>query len=133
MKAHRFVLVTVLLLAMSLLVVAAPSAQAQNKWGEDNSNPGEFGPLFGAGNWNCRHWLSSPAAEKEGGSWILGWWQAANDFDTKDRFIEHSLGGDDAILARVIARCQAMPGMALTNAVGEAYSRIGQFKKKSTK
>lgn len=126
MKAHGLALVTVLLaLAMALLAVAAPSARAQNQYGEDNSNPGEFGPSYGAGNWNCRHWLSSPAAEKEGASWILGWWHAANRFDTKNHFVGHNLGGD-AILARIRARCEGMPGMALTNAVGMEYSRIGQ-------
>jgi hypothetical protein len=112
-------------------VVVAPSAQAQNQWGEDNSNLREFGPLFGAGNWNCRHWLSSPAAEKEGGSWILGWWQAANDFDTKNHS-GVSLDGD-AILARIRTRCEALPGMALTNAVGETYSKVGPVKMKSGK
>jgi hypothetical protein len=133
MKAHGLVLATVLLaLAIAPLLVAGPSAQAQNQWGEDNSNPGEFGMLLGAGHWNCRHWLSSPAAEKEGSSWMLGWWKATNDHNTKQPFVGRDLGAT-GILGVIKRRCVSNPGMALTNAVGEAYLQIGQAEKKSAK
>jgi hypothetical protein len=119
-------------LIATLIGLAVSGAQAQNQWGEDNSNPGEFGLLFGAGNWNCRHWLSSPTTEKEGGSWILGWWTATNQGNAKNHFVGDKIGEAD-ILSGIRARCQTKPQMALSNAVAMSYFQIGHSNRKIAK
>ena len=119
-------------LAIAFLAVGAPSAQAANQWGEDDSNPGEFGLLFGSGTWNCRHWLSSRASVIEGSAWILGWWTATNGSNTKNHFVGAEVG-ESGIIARIKERCKAQPGWALTNAVALEYFQLGRADKKSKK
>ena len=108
-----------------LFALTASTAHAGNKWGEEDPNPGEFGLSLGAGTWNCGHWLSSPETEKEGRSWILGWWSATNASNARNHFVGGKIGSS-GILGRVRARCTQQPAMALSNAAGMAYFEIGR-------
>jgi hypothetical protein len=66
---------------------AVAGGEVQNQFGEEDPNPGGFGEPLGAGTWNCRRWLSSPASQREGSSWILVWWSATNDNSAKNQFV----------------------------------------------
>lgn len=117
--------------AVALLGATSTHAQTKNKWGEvEEINPGEFGAFFGADGWNCRHWLSSASAEKEGSSWILGWWSGVNQSNENDHFVGGTLDAPQ-LLARIKKLCRSDLDMAISNAAAKTYYELGHPGRKS--
>jgi hypothetical protein len=105
------------------LFVPVQAARAQPDYKDEGPNPGEFGLILGAGNLN-----SSPATERDGNNWILGWWTATDQRNTIRPFVGDDIGAP-GILRLVKTLCQSRPSMALTNAIGMVYIRLQRQKK----
>lgn len=84
-----------------------------------NNNPIPV-TIFGMGNSSCAHWLSNKTLERDGQSWLLGYWSAINIENT----VRHTVGTNtdgDVILAEVKKICANEPSEILTSAVGRVY------------
>jgi hypothetical protein len=78
---------------------------------------------FGPGVWSCATWLATPAQERDGANWILGFFTAANLSGVDDRDVGGKAGSNE-IVAEVKAKCIDDPKMRMGEATARVYKEL---------
>lgn len=89
--------------------------------------PGQAPDFYalGQGRLSCANWLSRPEYERDGQSWILGYWSAINLANPANHAVGSRSDGD-GIVAEVKRICLAEPSANLYQAVDRVYLEFQQ-------
>jgi hypothetical protein len=107
-----------------LLSLAAPILGAYSSFAQ------EAVPMmivFGIGRESCASWQSSASNQRDGASWILGFWTGINQngLDKKSRMVGSKTDGL-GILAEVKKTCETRPSMTLKDATNLTHFEMSK-------